>query len=295
MKQGRRKHLAMVAAIAVTGLLFAGTAQASVTIGSNLSTPASDNNGSAGECTVPCTVVNIGMPAANVAAGGLVSPVNGTVTSWRFGAGNTAVGIQLRILRPAGAGTFIGTGGSAPSNYTPVSPPEATPPILTLVPIALGDTVGLQSPNANLVLGVNPGATMGYWNLPPLADGAPRHVEGTDGAREALVQATIEPANAITFGKVKKNKKKGKAIVTMTVPNPGTLLYTHKGIKVVGPPTVSAPGEVQLVIKPKANVRRKLDKKGKARVGFNVRFTPTGGTLATQHENIKLRKKRKKG
>ncbi len=286
MKRGRRKHFAaLVAAVAVTGLAFAGTAQASVTIGSSLAaTPA--GTAPAGCNSFPCTAVNNGLNASATAPDGLWSPVNGTVTSWRMKS-NSAGFAGFRVLTSVGGTTFTGGPDATPE---PVTAGGISGPFADSQPIKIGDSIGLNSQAGMLDQAVNPGASQVSWFNPTLSEGATL-AGNAGGGYEVLVQATIEPTNAISFGKVRKNKKNGKAIVTMTVPNPGTLLYTHKGIKVVGPPTVTAPGDVQLVIKPKANIRRKLDEKGKARVGFNVRFTPTGGTLATQHENVKLLKK----
>jgi hypothetical protein len=48
------------------------------------------------------------------------------------------------------------------------------------------------------------------------------------------------PSNAFSFGKVKKNRKKGTATLTVIVPGPGTLTLAGKGLKPQRPARAAA-------------------------------------------------------
>lgn len=69
------------------------------------------------------------------------------------------------------------------------------------------------------------------------------------------ITAVFEPTNAFTLGKVSRNNKKGTATVSATIPNPGELTGSGKGVKVVSAAVISksvTPGEVKLTIKAKS-------------------------------------------
>ena len=107
------------------------------------------------------------------------------------------------------------------------------------------------------------------------------------------------PSNEFSFGKLKRNKKKGTAKLVVTVPGPGQIELEGKTVKPqrgTDPRAkpVAAAGDVTLQIKPKGKARKKLKKKGKAKVKVTVTFTPTGGTPNAQDKSLKLKKKRKK-
>ena len=268
-------------------LAAAVPARAAVTIGSNLASAHADNMPG---CNIPCTATNFSLPAANQAPGGLTSPVNGTVTSWRA-RGNMGANLQLRILRPAGGGAFTGAGTSGFVSFAgPLSPSFPTS-----LPIEIGDYVGLNSPNANLVLANTP-AVMAYWNIPPLADGTTRVPSGGAGNREVLVQATIEPDNVISLGELRRNKKKGIAKLTVNLPNPGELSFSGKKLKVAdGAPgdsvSIGEPGEIRVKIKAKGKKRRNLKRKGNVKVKPIFTFTPANGATSVTPRKLKLRKK----
>ena len=278
----------LTAGLVVTALAASvASAPAAVTIGSNLATPDTTN---APGCNTSCTAVNLALPASSTAPGGLNSPVNGTVTSWSVRA-NTGPNLRLRVLRPAAGTTFSGVATSGPAGFTG---PGISNPIATALPISLGDAIGLDSPNGNLIFGLTPAGTTAFWNMPVLADGATRQADGTGSGRELLVQATIEPTNTVTFGAITRNKKKGTATVTVTVPNPGQLIYAGTGVSVTGPASVTAPGDIQVTVRATGKKAKKLKRKGKTSVSFGTTFTPNFGAAGIAPESIILRKKLKK-
>jgi hypothetical protein len=281
-----RRGAVLVAIAATVAVALAGTAQGAVTIGSNLANTADDNT----PCNaVACTVTNLAL-SSDVAPGGLTSPVNGTVTSWRFKAQFGAHPIRLRVLRPGAGVTMTGSGSSS----TVVSAVGANGPFATSLPIQIGDHVGLDADGVGEgLLSTGASGTVLYWTMPQLANGSTR--DGTVFAnREVLVQATVEPSNTVTFGTAALNKKKGTATVPVTVPNAGTLAYSGTGVNISGPASTTAPGDISLIIKATGKKRKKLNKKGKVIVSPSVTFSPANGTAATQSANVTLRKKLKK-
>jgi len=287
------KRLLIPALAGITLLAAAVPARATVTIGSNLASAYADNMPGCGTAGVTCTATNLGLPAANQAPGGLTSPVNGTVTRWRVRA-NTGTNLRLRILRPAGAGAFTGAGTSNPASFTG---PGLSPSFPTSLRIRLGDWIGLNSPSGNLILANTPAAAMGYWSVPPLANGTTRVPSGGSSIREVLVQATIRPTNTISFGELKRNKKKGIAKLTVELPNPGELTFSGNKVKVLdGAPTdsmsIGAPGEIRVKIKAKGKKRRNLNRNGKVKVKPIFTFTPTNGTTSVTPRKLKLVRKR---
>jgi hypothetical protein len=266
------------------GFAFGGSAQGAVTIGTNLTGPADEINPG---CSVACTTMNVAVPS-DTAPGGLASPVNGTVTSWQFKSVTAGGSIALRILRPAGGTGFTGAGTSAP--VTPNGTVPAQGPFATSLPIRIGDSVGLDATALQTPL-IDTPATQLYWNAPTLANG--QTAQGTAGTREVAVRAVVEPSNTVSFASPARNKKKGTATITMTVPNAGMLSYGGFGVKVVGPASAAGPGDFQLTVKTTGKKRKRLTKKGKASVAFNVGFTPVDGRFGATNNLLTLRKKRR--
>ena len=117
--------------------------------------------------------------------------------------------------------------------------------------------------------------------------------DGTDiGAFEVQAPPPEPPSNEFSFGKVKKNKKKGTAKLTVIVPGPGALdLAKTKKLK-PDEKVAAAAGEAKLKVKSKGKSKRKLRHRGKAKVTAEVTYTPTGGESNTLSKKLKLKKRR---
>jgi Ca2+-binding RTX toxin-like protein len=99
------------------------------------------------------------------------------------------------------------------------------------------------------------------------------------------------PSNDFSFGKAKKNKRKGTAILTVSVPGAGDLELA-KSEKVKGDDErATAEGSVKLKLKPKGTAKRRLADRGKAKVKAEVTYAPDGGDPATKSKRIKLAKR----
>jgi virginiamycin B lyase len=116
-------------------------------------------------------------------------------------------------------------------------------------------------------------------------------ITGANNPKGVAVDALpLPPSNDFSFGRVKKNKRKGTAKLPAEVPGPGSLTLTGKGIKKTSK-DASAVGEVKLPVKSKGKKEKKLKRKGEAKVKPEVTFTPEGGTANTESKKVKLVKR----
>jgi hypothetical protein len=90
--------------------------------------------------------------------------------------------------------------------------------------------------------------------------------------------------------KVARNRKKGTATLTVNVGGPGQVTLTGKKTKRQSKAAAAA-GKVKLLIKAKGKAAKALRKSGKAKVKFNVTYTPTGGAPVTSVKTVVLKRK----
>jgi hypothetical protein len=197
---------------------------------------------------------------------------------------------------------IVATGG--PNYVTPLSGAPALPPGTYWVSIQVasafwqwtdrsvqtGNPAAFMNPSGTFA---QPGYTSGCgttWTVRttcyPASAGEPDQafrLIGTVGAGA--------PSNQFTFGKLKLNKKKGTALLTINTPGPGIVRLFGKGIKSKNVAT-SGPQSYTLPVIPVGKTKKKLKKHHQLKVKISVTFTPTGGTANTQSETIRLKKKR---
>jgi TolB protein len=95
-------------------------------------------------------------------------------------------------------------------------------------------------------------------------------------------------SNDFSFGKLRRNRKRGTAKLPVNVPGPGELdLAKTEKVKPQGK-RAPAEAEVKFAIKPKGKSKRALRKKGKAKVLAKVTYTPDGGEPNTESKRLKL-------
>jgi len=117
---------------------------------------------------------------------------------------------------------------------------------------------------------------------------------GANGAEIGAVELTAAeatPDNEFSLGQLVRNKKRGTAVLGVTVPGPGLLLLS--GSRVRGVEALVGAGPASLAIVATGKAARKLKRKGKAGVGFTVTYTPTGGTPNSKSTAVKLKKKKR--
>jgi hypothetical protein len=181
------RRVAPLVLVAAALLAAPATGFGAVIVGSNL--PAGATLTNLGNCTgVNCTYGQVApLPAADTAAGGLSSPMDGVITKWRIRSGSSDNSVKLRILRPTGSGAFTAAGTSAVEKTV-----SGVALLNASLPIKSGDFLGVNNNSDALIFGQVNNASAYYWN-PPLADGTNRSATGTAGSRELMVNATVEP------------------------------------------------------------------------------------------------------
>ncbi len=122
------------------------------------------------------------------------------------------------------------------------------------------------------------------------ADG--RNVYTAAGVPDAVARFARElPSNEFSFGKVKRNKRKGTAKLTVELPGRGELTLDGKRLKDAEKQPTAA-GDVRLLVKPKGKLARKLRKRGAAKAKAKVTYEPTGGVENTKSKKVKLIRRR---
>ncbi len=89
------------------------------------------------------------------------------------------------------------------------------------------------------------------------------------------------------IGKVKRNRKRGKAWITIRAGGPGTLVLRGKRVK-ARKRTVAAASNVRLSLAAKGKALRALRRTGRAKLGFKVTFRPANGLPASFARKLTL-------
>lgn len=112
------------------------------------------------------------------------------------------------------------------------------------------------------------------------------------------------PSNDFELAKVKRDAKKGIAFLIVFFPGPGEVGLEGKGLRTIGLDSAAARssravagGRGKLKVAPAKKgkrareIRRALERKGRAQVGLGVTYVPKGGLPATQSMKLKLKKR----
>jgi hypothetical protein len=99
------------------------------------------------------------------------------------------------------------------------------------------------------------------------------------------------PSNHFKLGKLKLNRKKGTALISISVPGPGVLgIAPSKRVK-AAKTTAKLAGVVKLLVKAKGKSLRALHRTGSAKVRVVLDYTPTGGKAASMVKKLRLLQK----
>jgi len=123
----------------------------------------------------------------------------------------------------------------------------------------------------------------------------PTIVNAPEGNGADIGAVELQPSNSLVVSKPKKNKKKGTAKVTVTLPQPAVGSLVLSGGKAIRGRTVSIDGQkTKLVfsIKAKGKAKKKLRRKGKRKVALTFTYSPTGNAPASKKLKLKLVKKK---
>jgi DNA-binding beta-propeller fold protein YncE len=99
-----------------------------------------------------------------------------------------------------------------------------------------------------------------------------------------------DPFARFMIGKARRNRRRGTAKLPITVPDPGTLSITGRGVKAGGTRSVPA-GTVKVLVKAKGRKRNKLEAKGRAKLMLSIAYAPAGFPPSTQTAEVRLRKR----
>jgi hypothetical protein len=99
---------------------------------------------------------------------------------------------------------------------------------------------------------------------------------------------TVDFVRFAPLGQAKRNEKTGVAVLTVRVGGPGTLVATGKRIE-RQESVLAADANVKLPIVARGNAANGLRKRGLAKVGVKVSFTPAGGTRTSFSKSLWLR------
>ena len=226
---------------------------------------------------------------------GVASPV---ITSWSTNAApGSGQQVALKVFeKVADPEVFRQVGHDGPRTLTG----GALNTFNSDLPVKPGDFLGLGFQSASAPNGCLFGSAIGNWSrIGYLNDGETSQV-GEFHAETGFVNvsAVIEPSHHFTIGSIRRNRRKGTARLNVTVPGPGALALSGKGVRAQqasgrGPlaaKTVSAAGTVKLLVKAKGRKRAQLNDTGRVKLKVSITYGPTGGTPETQKRKLKLRK-----
>ena len=278
----KRLSLALVV-VALPLAASASFASASVTIGQT------------GTTTSACDA-NADRLQPNVTGGSsYVVPETGTITSWTTFANTGGEMMAMKVYRLNPDGTYLVVGHDGP-RLIPVGLNTFTTGIAVKVGDVLGDStpVGFTAECRFQATGDN----FYLYSAGNLSDGSSGTFSRTNTVANSRlnVSAVVDPANAFSVGATTNNKKNGTATLALTLPNPGDLTASGKGVvassahesKAVGA------GPAQILIAATGKKLKKLKRKGKVTLSVAITYTPQNGAPAVQTVSVQLRKKHKK-
>jgi len=218
-------------------------------------------------------------------------PYSGVITSWSYQAAAISVPtLKFKVGRAAGGSDFLIVGSDDPR--TPTASTLSTFP--TQIPVQPGDVIGHYKVAGGFFFRTAPGYSAVFGNGDPAA-GTNFTSTGLSPDTQLDLSATLEPTNTFTFGKTKRNKKRGTATLTVELPNPGELVASGKGVRSAGAAvaakSVPAPGETKLVVKAKGKKRKTLTRTGGVSLKVKITYTPTGGAATSRALKLKLIKR----
>jgi hypothetical protein len=262
-------------------LMMASPAQASVSVGQIAPVGFTPNTcgPSSGSFTQPTVT----------AGNSFVVPAAGRITSWSTrAAANAGQTMSLQMMRPLGGAIYrvVAHDGPRPLTQSSVNT------FVTSLSVQAGDVIGVDTSQTGSPVGCTiqvAGETV--WGSFPLGlvnDGDQATFTSSPNRR---VNASVElqPSNVFSITAIQRNKRRGKATITLSLPGPGTVVLAGKGLKRRrGVATAAAGGLVKLKVMAKGKAAKKLESRGRAHVAPSITFTPTGGTPTTQSEKLKL-------
>jgi dipeptidyl aminopeptidase/acylaminoacyl peptidase len=187
------------------------------------------------------------------------SPIPSDVLSWlpdgtQIAYKSVAIGGELRLVGASGGPTGLLVENSG-ADY----------PSWASVPVAAGGTPPPSTPPAS---------------TPPASTTVPSPVS-SPGPK-------VASSAHFVLSRLKLNKKKGTAVLAVSVPGAGTVVLTGKGVKKASA-VAKAAGKLSLTIRAAGKAGQKLTETGKAELRLKITFTPAAGVPATKTMTVTLK------
>jgi len=308
--------------------LLAGSGVIAVSLGAGLAVAVGGSTEVGQTTSTPTFGVNTPVaPFSTVPGTPSYATPHGVLTSWRFrSSGDPAAGaVRLKIFRYTGSGadTDLVFKVLAESSLKTLEPDTAYD-FKERIPVDQGDLLGLTAVDGAEVGITVPGtpenrlAQFGGGDIPPgetgtatiawpdLRPSVVATVEpdadadgfGDESQDQCPVDRTTQALCQFSFGTLKRNKKRGTAVLPVTVPGAGTLSLSGRGVArqkasiARAARAVASAGTVKLVVKGKGKKRKKLNETGKVRLKLAITYTPAGGDHpSARSTKVKLKKK----
>lgn len=292
----KRRWLWFLGLMALAAVVPASAGATTVTLGpTDLGTGSVQYNCQVGGLS-PCSSESF--VHETVPGGVATAPGTGVITAWRVRGTVTGGSIELVVL-----GNATGTGYASRTISSPAANLDGTPNQVNLS-VQAGDRVAATLISGSGAAAINqvPASGAQFRFFSPGFTAADQTMSSNNTNADILAAFNADlvlapPSNTFTFGKLKRNKKKGTAILPVNVPGPGILTLTGKSVKhqrsvgATASQVAGAAGMVKLSIKAKAKAKKKLNRTGKVKVKISVAYTPTGGFLTKQSDRVKLVKR----
>jgi PKD repeat protein len=103
-------------------------------------------------------------------------------------------------------------------------------------------------------------------------------------------EITILPSNEFLIGRFSPRRKLGTGTLALTLPGPGKLVLSGRGVKRERLRPKRA-GKVRISVRARGAAHKTLLKRGQVKLALSIAFTPSGGTTRLKHKNVTLIKK----
>lgn len=187
---------------------------------------------------------------------------------------------------PAAATAPAVSGASKPKSTLTCAPGTWAPDLLESFLNRAPQTTSVQWLQDGLPI---PGATSPTFVATAVGNYSCQSLAANQAGSASQTSATVSVYSLAK--KAKLNRKKGTAILTVSLPGPGTLTLTGKQVvKQKKTRKAATAGPAKLLIKAKGKARKALNRKGKVKVKATVTFTPATGTAGSQVKTLVLKK-----
>ena len=261
----------------MAALALASPAEATITVGSDLTEAASSQASDCSPLAPTCTSMLARAKPGNLYPA--ASPADGTVVRFGIKSGDAeTVTFHLLHLDADIAAKVLLVGGAS-TGPTVTLPGPGTFEFPASVPIKAGDSVGFDSSSSTAYGACQSGAEL--WKFsPPLVDGASFQPPQSSQDCELLVDAVVEPSASVGFGRGAVSRA-GRTRLVLHLPGPGTLTLSGTQIRTVRR-NIARAGTFNAPVHLRGDARRRITKSGHARVGVSETFTPTGGVAGVE-------------